>query len=138
MGFNVVKQAECAASHGVFNLVQGNGVVTGIGSSPGFEGALAVSAPSLAPFSGLAGRQLSGSVDAAEYRLQVEGLTLALADPDVRAALEGQAAAVAVMQWSGPGQQSLSIPWRAISCGWSGPAFPCGRGSPSSSRPSSR
>jgi Ca-activated chloride channel family protein len=57
---------------------------------------------------------VSGSVDAAEYRLQVEGLTLALADPDVRAALEAQAAAVAVMQWSGPGQQALSVPWRAM------------------------
>lgn len=57
---------------------------------------------------------VSGSVDAAEYRLQLDGLVLALADPEVRAALLDRAAAVAVMQWSGPGQQALSLPWRAM------------------------
>jgi Ca-activated chloride channel homolog len=54
---------------------------------------------------------VSGSVDASEYRLQVDGLAAGLRDPEVQAALLGHRAAVAVVQWSGLGEQELSIPW---------------------------
>jgi Ca-activated chloride channel homolog len=54
---------------------------------------------------------VSGSVDAGEYRLQVHGLAAALRDPDVQAALLGHRAAVGVVQWSGIAEQELSIPW---------------------------
>lgn len=54
---------------------------------------------------------VSGSVDHHEYRLQAEGLAQALRDPEVIAALLRGRVALAVMQWSGTGQQMLSIPW---------------------------
>jgi Ca-activated chloride channel family protein len=57
---------------------------------------------------------VSNSVDESEYRLQIDGLADALRDPNVAEALvEGQVA-LAVMQWAGPGQQHVSVPWRAI------------------------
>ena len=57
---------------------------------------------------------VSGSVDAAEYRLQIDGLAAALRDPIIADALEVARAAVAVMQWSGTGQQQVSIPWTRL------------------------
>lgn len=54
---------------------------------------------------------VSGSVDAGEYRLQTEGLATALEDPAVRDVMLHGEVAVAVVQWSGLGQQELSIPW---------------------------
>lgn len=57
---------------------------------------------------------VSGSVDAWEYELQTRGLEAALRDPEVAAALVQQRAAVALVQWSGSGQQALSIPWTRI------------------------
>lgn len=57
---------------------------------------------------------VSGSVDAWEYELQTRGLESALRDPEVAAALVQNRAAVALMQWSGAGQQALSIPWTRI------------------------
>jgi Ca-activated chloride channel homolog len=57
---------------------------------------------------------VSGSVDAFEYQLQAEGLAFALRDPEVAEALVRTRAALAVVQWSGAGQQSLSIPWTRI------------------------
>ena len=42
----------------------GNGVLTGLDAAPTFEGDVSVAAPDLAPFSGLAGRELSGSFEA--------------------------------------------------------------------------
>ncbi|NDV01645.1 DUF1194 domain-containing protein [Pseudoroseicyclus tamaricis] len=57
---------------------------------------------------------VSNSVDAAEYRLQVDGMADALADPEIlQAAVDGQVA-IAVLQWSGVGRQEVSIPWRRI------------------------
>ncbi len=57
---------------------------------------------------------VSNSVDEAEYRLQIDGLADALRDPQVSEAMvEGQVA-IAVMQWSGPGQQRVSVPWRSM------------------------
>ena len=46
-----------------------------------------------------------------EYRLQVEGLSLALRDPIIADALEAGEVALAVMQWSGLYQQEMTIPW---------------------------
>jgi Ca-activated chloride channel family protein len=56
----------------------------------------------------------SGSIDRGEYRIQTEGLADALADPEVADALVLGQVALAVVQWSGTGQQSLSLPWRRM------------------------
>lgn len=54
---------------------------------------------------------VSGSISAGDYQLQVEGLATALADPEVAEALvEGQVA-LTVVQWSGDGQQAVALPW---------------------------
>lgn len=57
---------------------------------------------------------VSGSVDAAEYALQTRGFEAALRDPEVVQALVAAQAAVAVVQWSGSGQQQLTIPWMRV------------------------
>ena len=57
---------------------------------------------------------VSGSVDASEYRLQVDGLAAALRDPEVQEALLKHRAAVSVVQWSGLGEQEVSIPWTRL------------------------
>jgi Ca-activated chloride channel family protein len=57
---------------------------------------------------------VSNSVDDAEYRLQIDGLADALADIQVSAALLEGRVALAVLQWSGPGFQRLSVPWRTM------------------------
>jgi Ca-activated chloride channel family protein len=54
---------------------------------------------------------VSGSIDAGEYQLQTEGLTLALMDPAVQEALLQGQVALAVVQWSGFDQQSLMVDW---------------------------
>jgi len=56
---------------------------------------------------------VSGSVDAKEYRLQADGLSDALGDPVVSEALVNAQALVAVVQWSGTERQELSVPWTA-------------------------
>ncbi len=57
---------------------------------------------------------VSNSVDPAEYRLQVDGLADALADPDiVAAALSGQVA-LTVLQWSAANQQAVTSSWTRI------------------------
>lgn len=63
------------------------------------------------------GLDVSGSVDAREYRLQVEGLAGALASDDVRDALlanPGAPVRIAVFEWSGPAAQRLILPWTEI------------------------
>ncbi len=60
---------------------------------------------------------VSGSVDQAEYRLQSEGLALALNDPDVRDAffaLPDAPVAVAVYEWSASRYQRLIQDWVLI------------------------
>ncbi|MEM8580291.1 MAG: DUF1194 domain-containing protein [Pseudomonadota bacterium] len=57
---------------------------------------------------------VSQSVDAGEYRLQTEGLARALEDGEIRDTMQRGEIALAVMQWSGTGAQSLSIPWRQM------------------------
>jgi hypothetical protein len=63
------------------------------------------------------GLDVSGSVDAREYRLQLDGLALALANPEVTAALLGQRGApirIAVYEWSDPGDERLIVGWTDI------------------------
>lgn len=63
------------------------------------------------------GLDVSGSVDAQEYRLQLDGLATALGDADVRDALLGQPGApvrIAVYEWSQPGQNRLIVDWADI------------------------
>lgn len=54
---------------------------------------------------------VSGSVDAGEYRLQVDGLAAALADDAIREVLLRGDVALAVTQWSAVGQQAVVLPW---------------------------
>ena len=63
------------------------------------------------------GLDVSGSVDAREYRLQLDGLAGALQNSDVRAALLSMPNApvsLAVYEWSGPQDQHLIVGWTAI------------------------
>jgi Ca-activated chloride channel homolog len=57
---------------------------------------------------------VSGSIDGADYRLQTEGLASALTDPEVAEALVRGQVALAVVQWSGPSQQALVLPWQRM------------------------
>ena len=60
---------------------------------------------------------VSGSVDAGEYSLQVEGLASALRSPEVAEALAivGETAVVVtVMHWSGNNQQVQIVPWTRL------------------------
>ncbi|MEN9061704.1 DUF1194 domain-containing protein [Ponticoccus litoralis] len=64
------------------------------------------------------GLDVSGSVDAVEYRLQLDGLAGALEDPGVVAAfaaLPEAPVAFAVYEWSGPQAQRLLVDWVMIS-----------------------
>jgi Ca-activated chloride channel family protein len=54
---------------------------------------------------------VSGSIDGGEFRLQSEGIFLALSDPEVTDALVRGQIALAVVQWSGDDQQALVLPW---------------------------
>ena len=59
----------------------------------------------------------SGSVDFGESELQMGGIANALRDPEVIEAIEGAApngVAVAVIEWSGPGQQLVGVDWTRI------------------------
>lgn len=58
----------------------------------------------------------SGSVSPAEFDLQVRGLASAFRDPEVIAAIRSAGGiAVALMQWSSPGQQVLAVDWSVVS-----------------------
>ena len=57
---------------------------------------------------------VSGSIDRGEYQLQTSGLADALDDPEVRDALLQGQIALSVVQWSGTGKQTLSLPWRRM------------------------
>lgn len=63
------------------------------------------------------GLDVSGSVDAREYRLQLDGLAGALEDPEVVAAfltMPEVPVALAVFEWSGQGAHRLVVPWRSV------------------------
>lgn len=57
---------------------------------------------------------VSGSIDAGDYRLQTEGLAFALSDPEVAEALVRGQVALAVVQWSGTNEQALVLPWQRM------------------------
>lgn len=54
---------------------------------------------------------VSHSVDAAEYRLQIDGMADALTDPQIAEALVQGQVALGVVQWSGVDRQEMSLPW---------------------------
>ncbi|WP_223428623.1 DUF1194 domain-containing protein [Tateyamaria pelophila] len=63
------------------------------------------------------GLDVSGSVDAREYRLQMDGLAAALNSPKVRQALTIMPAApvdLLVYEWSGPEDQAVILPWTTV------------------------
>jgi len=63
------------------------------------------------------GLDVSSSVDASEYALQIAGLAQALDDPQVRDALIGKNAghvALLIYEWSGKNQQAVIQPWVEI------------------------
>ena len=60
---------------------------------------------------------VSGSVDASEYRLQLDGLAGALADPEVQnafLAMPSAPVALAIYEWSGPDDQRLLQDWTPV------------------------
>ena len=57
---------------------------------------------------------VSGSIDAGDYRLQTDGLASALQDPEVAEALVRGQVALAVVQWSGVAEQALVLPWQRM------------------------
>lgn len=60
------------------------------------------------------GVDVSHSIDNSEYGFQVIGMVEALDDPVIASALLDLNVAIAVVQWSGDGQQEVSIPWVRI------------------------
>lgn len=63
------------------------------------------------------GLDVSSSVDAEEYALQAGGLAAALRDPEVAAAFlaaPGLRVALAVFEWSGKRQQTVTVDWAWI------------------------
>jgi hypothetical protein len=68
----------------------------------------------------------SASVDAHEFRLQNEGIALAFRDPDVLQAvnnLKPFGAAIAVIQWGGPGETQVVLPFTHIESARDAKAF---------------
>ena len=57
---------------------------------------------------------ISGSVDADEYNLQIGGLAAALRDGAVADALARAQARVLLVQWTGDSRQIVSVPWTEI------------------------
>ncbi len=57
---------------------------------------------------------VSGSVDHEEYRLQMDGLALALRDGVIAEALVRGRAQVMLVQWSGASRQQVAIPWTTL------------------------
>lgn len=57
---------------------------------------------------------ISGSIDAGEYRLQMQGLADALESPDIAEILVADEVSLAVVHWSGIERQKLTLPWRAM------------------------
>lgn len=63
------------------------------------------------------GLDVSGSVDAREYRLQMGGIAAALDTPEVRSKLMAMPSApvrLMVYEWSGPTDQAVVVPWEEI------------------------
>ena len=59
----------------------------------------------------------SASVNPAEFALQLHGIAQAFRDPDIHAAIEtaaGNGLAVALLEWSGPTEQRLTVGWSLV------------------------
>jgi Ca-activated chloride channel family protein len=54
---------------------------------------------------------VSGSIDAGEYRIQSRGTAQALRDPAVAEALLDGGVALSLLHWSSVGQQAVVLPW---------------------------
>ena len=68
----------------------------------------------------------SASVDRREFALQIEGLALAFAHPEVQRAVENLkplGAAVAVMQWGAPGETRIVLPFTLLQSARDSKAF---------------
>lgn len=75
---------------------------------------LALTLPTAAPACDVAlvlAIDVSGSIDAGEYRIQSTGTADALEDPAVVEALLAGQVALTVLHWSGQGQQAVVLPW---------------------------
>jgi Ca-activated chloride channel homolog len=57
---------------------------------------------------------VSGSIDAQEYEVQMQGLSAALRDPTIADALASAEARLSLVQWTGDSRQEFSIPWTDI------------------------
>ena len=57
---------------------------------------------------------VSGSIDAQEFRLQIDGLAEALRDAAIAEALVRARAEVMLVQWTGDRRQIVAVPWRKI------------------------
>lgn len=55
---------------------------------------------------------VSGSIDAGEYRIQMDGTADALADPAIAEAIVAGNIAIAMVQWSAGGMQALVLDWQ--------------------------
>lgn len=79
--------------------------------------ALVLMIPAKAPACDLAlmlAVDVSGSVDAEEYRIQMDGLAAALRDGIVAGALVDQQAEVGLIQWTGSSRQRQTVPWTTM------------------------
>jgi Ca-activated chloride channel homolog len=57
---------------------------------------------------------VSGSIDAGDYRLQADGIASALTDPVVAEALVAGQVTLALIQWSGVEQQAVGLSWHQM------------------------
>jgi Ca-activated chloride channel family protein len=57
---------------------------------------------------------VSGSVDAREYRIQMDGLAEALRDGVVSEALVRGEAELLLLQWTGSSRQDITLPWTRV------------------------
>lgn len=57
---------------------------------------------------------VSNSIDTHEFKLQTNGLASALRDPEIAEELVLGQIALSVIQWSGDGEQQVTLPWRQM------------------------
>jgi len=96
-------------------MVQRRVLAVGLGLVVAFSPAVGAAACRQALAIGL---DISGSVDAAEYRLQLDGLASALQDADVQGAflaMPGAYVRLFIYEWGGYGTQRPLLPWTDIS-----------------------
>jgi Ca-activated chloride channel family protein len=80
-----------------------------------FASALLLSSPASACATALIlAMDVSNSIDPGEFQIQTHGLADALEDAGIAEELLRGEVALSVIQWSGVGQQEVSIPWRRM------------------------